>query len=279
MAIISVTLPSDGTTADVSDVNTPITTIVNEINGQLDNANIKTAAAITGSKLADASIDIGAKASTWDGWIAVSDSWAYASATTITVPTDATTKYSVGDKIKIVQSGSTKYFYITVVTSTVITVNGGSDYTVANSAISGIYYSKATTPLGFPQWFTYTPTYTNFSLGNGTVNYSTFTMIGKTVHFKLKITLGNTSSVSGLISILTPTSVTPTTSLDTMHASVQLNDATSVRWSALCAVASATQMALYVLNGSANYVATSSTVPFTWTTNDQIMVSGTYEAA
>lgn len=53
MANISVSLPSDGTTADVSDYNTPINTMVNEINGGLDNSNIAASAAIAGSKLAD----------------------------------------------------------------------------------------------------------------------------------------------------------------------------------------------------------------------------------
>lgn len=53
MANISVSLPSDGTTADVSDYNTPITTIVNEFNGNIDNSNIKSGAAIATAKLAD----------------------------------------------------------------------------------------------------------------------------------------------------------------------------------------------------------------------------------
>lgn len=53
MANISVSLPSDGSTADVSDYNTPVNTIVNEINGNLDNTNIKSGAAIATSKLAD----------------------------------------------------------------------------------------------------------------------------------------------------------------------------------------------------------------------------------
>lgn len=56
MATISVSLPSDGTTADVADYNTPITTVVNAINGGLDNDNIKAAAAIDGSKLADGTV-------------------------------------------------------------------------------------------------------------------------------------------------------------------------------------------------------------------------------
>jgi len=76
MANISVSLPSDGETADVSDYNTPINTIVNEINGNLDNSNIDAAAAISGTKLADASIT-NAKLSTtagelggaWVSWV------------------------------------------------------------------------------------------------------------------------------------------------------------------------------------------------------------------
>lgn len=56
MGTISVSLPSDGTTADVSDYNTPLTTIVNEFNGNIDNTNVKAGAGIDGSKLADSSI-------------------------------------------------------------------------------------------------------------------------------------------------------------------------------------------------------------------------------
>lgn len=69
MATVSVSLPADGTTIDAADYNTPITTIVNEINGNLDNANIDSAAAISGSKLADSSVtadklDLGADSET-----------------------------------------------------------------------------------------------------------------------------------------------------------------------------------------------------------------------
>lgn len=50
MATISVTLPSDGESIDAADVNTPINTIVNAINGNLDSDNIKDAS-ITPQKL------------------------------------------------------------------------------------------------------------------------------------------------------------------------------------------------------------------------------------
>lgn len=52
MGTINVSLPSDGETADAADYNTPITTIVDEINGGLDNNNIASGAAIDADKLA-----------------------------------------------------------------------------------------------------------------------------------------------------------------------------------------------------------------------------------
>lgn len=87
-----------------------------------------------------------------DGWVSVSDTWTYATATTITVPSGAASKYSVGDKVKLTQT-TPKYFYIISVADTVLTVTGGSDYTVANAAITSPNYSKVASPLGFPQWF------------------------------------------------------------------------------------------------------------------------------
>lgn len=56
MGLINLTLPSDGETIDAADVNTPFGTIATAINGNLDNANIKSGAAIDGTKIADNSI-------------------------------------------------------------------------------------------------------------------------------------------------------------------------------------------------------------------------------
>lgn len=87
----------------------------------------------------------------FDAWADANESWSYASSTTITVPTDATTKYDIGDYIKLTQSATVKYFVVTGVTSTVLTVSGLSGATVANSAITANYYSKARQPHGFPE--------------------------------------------------------------------------------------------------------------------------------
>lgn len=196
MSLVSPTQVSDGTTADASDVNTPINQLAAVINGNIDNSNIVSGAAIDGAKLAANSIDIGAKASTWDGWIAVTDTWTYASSTTVTVPSDATAKYSVGDKVRFTNSG-TKYFYITAVSSTVLTLNGGSDYSLANAAITLPFFSKEVSPTGFPDRFAFTPTWTSSgsapSIGNGTFT-GYFSMVGKKVYLRFKFVGGSTTT-------------------------------------------------------------------------------------
>jgi len=114
----------------------------------------------------------------WDGWMFANETWTYASATTITVPSGAASKYQKGDKIKLTQSASVKYFYIIGVADTVLTVTGGSDYTVADAAISTNFYSHQENPLGFPGVFNWTPVFTGFS-SSPTGGVATFRLQGK----------------------------------------------------------------------------------------------------
>jgi hypothetical protein len=92
------------------------------------------------------------------GWTGVGETWTYASADsptyTFTVSGDETGRYSLGMRIKLTQSSTTKYFIITAVSysspNTTVTVYGGTDYTLANSTISNTYYSMVKAPQGFP---------------------------------------------------------------------------------------------------------------------------------
>jgi len=67
MALISYSNIQDGTTADAADVNTPLNTIYNEFNGNIDSNNIKDNSiiaskilegAISGNKIADGAITL-----------------------------------------------------------------------------------------------------------------------------------------------------------------------------------------------------------------------------
>lgn len=86
------------------------------------------------------------------GFTAAGESWTYASASTITVPTDATTKYAKGMTIKITQTtGGTKYGTIIGVTATVLTIAWRNGATLANEAITSPSYAVGHSPVGAAQ--------------------------------------------------------------------------------------------------------------------------------
>lgn len=92
-----------------------------------------------------------------DGWVEAGETWTYASADdptfAFTVPGDLTAKYTPGRRIKLTQT-TDKYFIITAVAhaagTTTVTLYGGTDYDLANAAITSPFYSSAKAPAGFP---------------------------------------------------------------------------------------------------------------------------------
>ncbi len=91
------------------------------------------------------------------GWTPDTNTWSYSSADSptfvISVNADMTGKIGVGDRIKLTQTTS-KYFIVTKMGTfsagaTLITVYGGTDFTLANAAISSPFYSHEKVPFGF----------------------------------------------------------------------------------------------------------------------------------
>jgi hypothetical protein len=114
-----------------------------------------------------------------DGWVAMSDTFTYSSATAMTTGTSWTAHVVRGDKIFLINS-TPKYFYVDSVTSNTINLIGGSSYSLANAAISGVLYSHQPQVIGFPPRLNWTPT---LSAASGTFTststyYSNFQMIG-----------------------------------------------------------------------------------------------------
>ena len=115
------------------------------------------------------------------GWIPVSGTWTYETATTITVPSGAASIYKVGMGIRLTQT-TVKYFYIVGVADTVLTVTGGADYTLANATISAVSYTNTPdTAIGFPRVFQYTTTITGYTTNPKTATLE-FKMIGNCVY-------------------------------------------------------------------------------------------------
>lgn len=92
-------------------------------------------------------------APTSDGWVSTAATLTYTSTDghTFVVGTsiDLTGVIQVGDKIKFTNNATTFYGFVTAISSSSITLYGGTNYTVANSAITNPFYSHAKSPFGF----------------------------------------------------------------------------------------------------------------------------------
>jgi hypothetical protein len=151
-----------------------------------------------------------------DGWILDLNTynWTYVSATTFIVSGDVRTRFPVGTKIKLTQT-TVKYFYVVSTSysspNTTITVSGGSDYTLANAAITLPYYSYVENPQGFPHWFNFAcvPSGTSGSAGTYAESQSTckFALNGRTLHTKIHKVVSNVGSWGGAILLPTPMTV------------------------------------------------------------------------
>lgn len=134
-----------------------------------------------------------------DGWQLADETWAYASASTITVPSGAAAKYAVGDRIKWTQT-TVKYGVIVVVADTLLTIAVNTDFTVATpTAITDNYYSHQDTPIGFPSHFNFVPVFVTTLIDNGsggqpTISYATYNISG----CKFKFTVMGTGTKVGL---------------------------------------------------------------------------------
>jgi hypothetical protein len=167
-------------------------------------ANLGTAAAGTSPSLSRADhVHGGSSGTPATGWVEVTDSWSYASASTITVPSDATTVYGKWTKIRFKQGGGYKYYTIASLTATVITVIVNTDYTVANSAITNIAYSNVESPLDFPDEFNYSPTLVNITKGNGTIA-AAYRVVKGCIKGHFEFVLGTTSSTGSSMTISPP---------------------------------------------------------------------------
>lgn len=185
MSLISFTSISDGSTAKASQVNTPLSTIYDDYNGNITDANISASAAIALSKLA---------AAAWQSW---------------------------------------------------------------------------------------TPSWTNLTVGNGTVT-AKYVQIGKTIHFRVNLTFGSTTSISGNVSLSLPATASSDyssnfsigdansvdTGTDNFHGTVNLNSTTAM-----------TPLYLAVTGSLIDRLSITSSTPFTWASTDQLLLTGTYEAA
>ena len=125
-------------------------------------------------------------------------------------------------------------------------------------------------------WKDYTPTFTNFTLGNGTVT-GKYVRIGRLVHFIVQVTLGSTSSVSatGGIQASLPVAYASTARF---HGTARMAVGSTLMGTL---IGSSGNAVMYVNNVSGTYetvTLTTNAIPGTWATNHTFLMQGTYES-
>lgn len=235
--------------------------------------NVVTKAKMADNAIGNAELDTDLQ----QGWQAGTGTWTYASATTFTVPAADAANMQVGTKIKLTQT-TAKYFYVTGVSGTTITVTGGTDYTLANAAITSPFFSNAASPTGFPHWFNYTPTWTNLTVGNGTL-VGRFNIVERVSNFSISLVFGTTTSVTSTF----PTATLPVTASSSGRGRTQIiyNDNGVANYYGVGFIApNATTTVLTAISASGTYgseIGVSSTVPFTFGNTDSVVIIGNFE--
>lgn len=125
-------------------------------------------------------------------------------------------------------------------------------------------------------WQAWVPTFANFTKGSATID-AKYIQIGKTVHFRLNITLSGSTMGTSPTFTLPVTSVTVSTQYPLGQG--RIKDANGNGSPAYGAFATTTTAVIRYYNAAANDDAITATVPFTWADTDQISLNGTYEAA
>jgi hypothetical protein len=137
---------------------------------------------------------------------------------------------------------------------------------------------------GGTAWESWTPTWTNLSVGNGTV-VAKFKRLGKVVIARLSLIFGSTTSVSGGVSFslpVTSTSYAGAASGTTLGACRLIDTSAPLGLDGSILNASTTTALITVLDTSGTYAKAtvlSSSVPFTWAVSDELLAQFCYEAA
>lgn len=139
-----------------------------------------------------------------------------------------------------------------------------------------LYYDGTGWIIAYEPWQSWTPTWTNVTVGDGT-HASYYQRSNGRLFFKAKFTLGSTSAITGTITLTVPVAASVTDDLSGFD--VTLSDTGTQTYLAKTLGASTTTTAIYAQNASGTYLtptATSSTVPHTWANTDIISLSGVY---
>ena len=140
--------------------------------------------------------------------------------------------------------------------------------TAASGETTGLKYSG-----GYSSW---TPTWTGLTVGNGTQT-ARFTQLGKTVRFDLELIFGSTTAITAAYPDFTfpVAAVKPTAAINAVYIDANVNSYFNTYY--IRTVSGGYLIAGNVAGTYMTEAGVSATVPFTWTTGDRFIISGSYE--
>lgn len=132
-------------------------------------------------------------------------------------------------------------------------------------------------------WSSWAVTFANLTIGNATV-VAKYIQIGKTVHFRLSVVIGSTTTIGSVPQFTLPvTAAAYGASVGEMpfgYAEYLDAGVASYMGTLVYASTTAATYSRYVVSGSSiSKLGLSSTAPFTFGVGDEINATGTYEAA
>ena len=150
----------------------------------------------------------------------------------------------------------------------------GQVLTAASGEATGLQWA---TPTSADVWAAYVPTWTNLTVGNGTLT-GRYVQVGDTVHFMARLTWGSTTSITPASAVRVSVPVAAASGFYVVSAYYLDTGTRHYVGNALIGEVDANSASLHepgtVASGSV-----AATAPFTWTTNDVMVIGGTYEAA
>lgn len=157
-----------------------------------------------------------------------------------------------------------------------------NQFTADRSRLSTL--EAANTALGRVSWTSYTPTYTNLTVGNGTV-VAAYARVNNTVFVRFKITFGSTTSITvGGLAISVPVNINSayTTAAGGNVGFGNATDTGVASYALQVRPESTSTVRPLAQNASGTYLTTvgvSSSVPHTWGTGDVLEFQLIYQAA
>jgi hypothetical protein len=129
--------------------------------------------------VADIGVKINGRMVSVGGWIKEINSATRTGNHVFTLPVDATDVIGKGTRIKYKEAGGSDEYGVVISATesggvTTVTLATNTDYTMAGNPVDGLWYSNEASPVGYPTWFVYAPSYA----GSGSM---TFTSVSSTL--------------------------------------------------------------------------------------------------